>query len=87
MITGILAQIRIYLPWTPVPITLQSLGVLLSPLVLGWIWGAISQFFYFSLGILGIPCHRILVLLLLWRLREEKTRGLYSKIRITLMKP
>ena len=29
----------------------------------------------------------ILVLLLSWRFREEKTMGLYSKMRITLMKP
>lgn len=53
--TGLCAQLRIYLPWTPVPITLQTLAVLSSPFVLGIFWGTLSQFLYVLLGLLGIP--------------------------------
>lgn len=53
--TGISAQIRIYLPWTPVPITLQTYTVMIAPLLLGAIWGGISQILYIIGGIAGIP--------------------------------
>ena len=33
---GLLAQISIHLPFTPVPITGQTLGVLLAGTALGW---------------------------------------------------
>ncbi|MDI9610406.1 MAG: biotin transporter BioY [Archaeoglobales archaeon] len=55
MITGLCAQIRLYLPWTPVPITMQTFAVFLSALVLGKHWGGISQTLYVSLGFAGIP--------------------------------
>lgn len=54
-ITGLLAQICIPLPWTPVPITGQVLGVLLSGVVCGGVFGALSQLFYVGLGFAGIP--------------------------------
>ena len=54
-ITGIFAQIKIYLPWTPVPITLQTYAVFLSPLLLGLWWGVFSQIVYVVLGVLGTP--------------------------------
>ncbi|MHA1302461.1 MAG: biotin transporter BioY [Candidatus Heimdallarchaeaceae archaeon] len=54
-LTGLLAQIRIYLPWTPVPITGQTYAVFLSAFLLGNIWGGISQVIYVTLGVLGIP--------------------------------
>ncbi|MEM0493371.1 MAG: biotin transporter BioY [Candidatus Thermoplasmatota archaeon] len=54
-ITGLLAQIRIYLPWTVVPITGQTFAVLLSAIVLGKWWGGISQTIYLSLGLAGVP--------------------------------
>ncbi|MCS7130252.1 MAG: biotin transporter BioY [Archaeoglobaceae archaeon] len=53
--TGLCAQIRLYLPWTPVPITMQTFAVFLSALVLGKYWGGISQTLYVSLGFAGIP--------------------------------
>lgn len=53
-LTGLAAQIRIPLPFTPVPITGQTLAVLLSGVVLGS-WGGISQLFYVGLGIIGVP--------------------------------
>lgn len=41
--------------FTPVPITLQLLGVVLSGLVLGSRWGAISQIQYLAMGLSGLP--------------------------------
>lgn len=52
--TGIMAQIVIPLPWTPVPITGQTFAVLLSGVILGRYWGGISQLFYVILGAAGI---------------------------------
>jgi biotin transport system substrate-specific component len=54
-ITAVSAQIAIPLGFTPVPITLQVFGVLLSGLALGSRWGAISQMQYLALGALGFP--------------------------------
>jgi len=53
--TGLLAQIRIHLPFTPVPITGQVLGVLLSGVICGGVFGMISQIMYVGLGVLGMP--------------------------------
>ncbi|MEG9194387.1 MAG: biotin transporter BioY [Candidatus Methanoglobus sp.] len=55
VITGICAQIRLYLPWTPVPVTMQTFAVFLSAIILGRSWGGISQAFYVALGLAGIP--------------------------------
>ncbi|MCX7765927.1 MAG: biotin transporter BioY [Candidatus Sumerlaeia bacterium] len=49
------ALVRIPLPFTPVPITLQTYFVLLSGLALGTIGGAVSQMLYLLYGILGFP--------------------------------
>ncbi len=54
-LTGLLAQIRIMLPWTPVPITGQTFAVLLAGVFLGRWWGGVSQAIYVGLGICGIP--------------------------------
>jgi len=53
--TGLCAQIRFYLPFTPVPVTGQVFAVLLSGVVLGKRYGPLSQIFYLLLGIAGIP--------------------------------
>lgn len=53
--TGIMAQIIIPLPWTPVPITAQTFAVLCSGLFLGKKYGCLSQIFYVVLGIAFIP--------------------------------
>jgi len=37
-LVGLLAQARITLPWTPVPITGQTFGVLLAAVLLGQWW-------------------------------------------------
>ncbi|PKM92701.1 MAG: BioY family transporter [Elusimicrobia bacterium HGW-Elusimicrobia-4] len=49
------AQVRIPLPFTPVPLTLQTFFVLLSGAYLGKKLGGLSQFLYFLLGGLGLP--------------------------------
>ena len=54
-ITGILAQVRFYLPGSPVPLTGQTFAVLLSAVVLGKWWGGISQSIYLGVGLAGVP--------------------------------
>ena len=54
LLTGILAQIKIFIPGMPVPFTGQVFGVFLAGILLGT-WGGISQIMYFGLGIAGIP--------------------------------
>ncbi|MCL5985168.1 MAG: biotin transporter BioY [Actinobacteria bacterium] len=49
------SQASIYLPFTPVPITLQVLTVILAGLTLGPRLGALSQAEYVIAGILGAP--------------------------------
>jgi len=53
--TGLLAQVRVVLPFTPVPITGQTLGVLLAGSLLGARFGALSMGIYLALGLVGVP--------------------------------
>ena len=53
--TGLMAQIIIPLPWTPVPITAQTFAVLCSGLFLGKKYGCLSQILYVVLGIAFVP--------------------------------
>lgn len=53
--TALGAFVRVPLPFTPVPITLQTFFVLLSAASLGANLGALTQLVYISLGISGIP--------------------------------
>ena len=52
-LTGLMAQMRIYLPFTPVPITGQVLAVLLAGVLLGKRYGGLSQVFYVGIGAAG----------------------------------
>jgi len=54
-ITGISAQIRIPLAWTPVPVTGQVFVVLLSGVLLGSYYAGLGMIFYLSFGALGVP--------------------------------
>ncbi len=54
-LTGLMAQVRIPLPFTPIPLTGQTFAVLLSGVLLGRKWGGISLAIYAILGIAGIP--------------------------------
>jgi biotin transport system substrate-specific component len=51
VLTAVLAQVRINLGFTPVPITGQTLGVLLAGTALGWKRGALSQLVYWAVGV------------------------------------
>jgi biotin transport system substrate-specific component len=55
ILTGLLAQVRFYLPWSPVPLTGQTFGVLLAGMMLGTWWGGISMALYAGLGAAGVP--------------------------------
>ena len=55
MLTALGAFVRIPLPFTPVPITLQTFFVLLSGAFLGSGLGAIAQLSYALIGISGLP--------------------------------
>ena len=54
-VTGLLAQARIYLDFTPVPITGQNLGVLASGVMLGPWFAALSMLLYIGIGACGVP--------------------------------
>jgi len=54
-LTGLAAQVVVFLPWTPVPLTLQTLPVLFGAVMLGRHWGGVSQTVYVALGIIGVP--------------------------------
>ena len=54
-VTVVSAQVSFRLWFTPVPVTLQVLAAILSGLVLGSRWGAISQIQYLALGAAGAP--------------------------------
>lgn len=53
--TAVCAQVSFRLWFSPVPVTLQVLAVILSGLVLGSRWGAISQIQYLAMGAMGLP--------------------------------
>jgi biotin transport system substrate-specific component len=54
-VTGLLAQVRLPLPFTQVPVTGSTLGVLLAGAVLGARYAAASQVIYVALGTAGLP--------------------------------
>lgn len=53
--TGLAAQVRVPLPFTPVPVTGQVFAVLLGGVLLGSCYGGLSQAFYVGLGAAGLP--------------------------------
>jgi biotin transport system substrate-specific component len=52
---GLLAQFSLHLSFTPVPVTGQTLGVLLSGTALGWRRGGLATGLYVLAGIVGVP--------------------------------
>ncbi len=53
-LTGLMAQVKVGLPFTPIPVTGQTFAVLLAGIMLGR-WGAVSMGMYVGLGAAGIP--------------------------------
>lgn len=54
-LVGLCAQVTVPLGFTPVPLTLQTFGVLLSGAALGWRRGFASMLLYGVLGVAGLP--------------------------------
>ena len=52
---GVLAQISIHLSFTPVPITGQTLGVLVAGTALGWKRATAAMALYGLAGVVGVP--------------------------------
>lgn len=52
---GVTAQVAIPLPFTPVPITGQTFGVLLGGMALGWRRGLLGMLLYTVAGLVGVP--------------------------------
>ena len=55
LVVALSARIIVPLPWTPVPITGQTLGVLLVGAALGWRRGAAAVVLYLAEGAAGLP--------------------------------
>ncbi len=55
MLMAISANSFIYLPFTPVPITMQVFTVLMAAILLGSRWALASQVLYILLGLAGFP--------------------------------
>lgn len=55
LVTALLAQVRIPLPFTPVPLTGQTFAVLLAGAALGSRRGFLSQALYLAAGAVGLP--------------------------------
>lgn len=54
-ITGLAAQVSIHLPFTPIPISLQTFTVLLSGAALGPLRGGLGMLLYLVAGMAGVP--------------------------------
>ena len=54
-LTALGAHVAVPLGFTPVPMTLQTLFVLLAGVLLGPVAGAASQLLYLGLGVAGVP--------------------------------
>jgi len=54
-LTAVGATLAFPLPFTPVPVTLQTLAVILAGAMLGPVWGPTSQLLYLAAGISGLP--------------------------------
>ena len=52
---GLCAQVAVPLPFTPVPLTLQTFAVAGVAVALGWNWGALAAALYVGLAALGMP--------------------------------
>lgn len=54
-LTAAAAQLSLPLPFTPIPLTIQPMIVLLGGAALGARAGAVSQLLYLALGVAGLP--------------------------------
>jgi biotin transport system substrate-specific component len=54
-LVGLLAQVSVHLSFTPVPITGQTLAVLLTSSTVGWRRGTAAMLLYALVGLAGVP--------------------------------
>jgi len=54
-LTVLAARTSVHLPFTPVPVTMQTLAAILAGMLLGSRLGALSQLQYLALGLAGAP--------------------------------
>ena len=54
-LVGLLAQVRLPIPWSPVPVTGQTFAILLAGVLMGRWWGGVSMAIYAGLGFAGLP--------------------------------
>lgn len=54
-LTAVGATVSFPLAFSPVPITLQTLAVILAGAALGPVWGPLSQLLYITAGVVGLP--------------------------------
>lgn len=57
LLIGLSAQVAIPLPFTPVPITMQTLTVLLTAMLLGSRLGTVTLLTYLAEGLAGLPVY------------------------------
>ncbi len=55
LLMAVSANTFFYLPFTPVPVTLQVLTVMFSAIMLGGRWALASQAAYIAMGLAGLP--------------------------------
>ena len=55
LLVGLSAQVRFYLPFSPVPVTAQTFAVLILGILLGSKRGALTMVLYLAEGLSGLP--------------------------------
>ncbi|RKS10357.1 biotin transport system substrate-specific component [Nocardiopsis sp. Huas11] len=55
LIAALSVTVAIPIPFSPVPITLQTLGIMLAPSLLGWKRGTLAVATFLVLGLAGLP--------------------------------
>ncbi|MFE3457702.1 biotin transporter BioY [Nocardiopsis aegyptia] len=55
LIAALSVTVAIPIPFSPVPITLQTLGIMLAPSLLGWKRGTLAVAAFLALGLAGLP--------------------------------
>ncbi|MFI6575099.1 biotin transporter BioY [Nocardiopsis sp. NPDC050513] len=55
LIAALSVAVAIPIPFSPVPITLQTLGIMLAPSLLGWKRGTLAVAAFLALGLAGLP--------------------------------
>jgi biotin transporter BioY len=78
MLLVICAQVAVPLPWTPVPVTLQTFGVMLVAVLLGAKRGALALSLYLLEGAAGLPVFQPFGAPGVWRLLGPTAGYLWS---------